>query len=70
MRVKTSPQRTLHQKFLFHSIRVPEKRHFIHSTALGLVNQTTGSGASVETLVLCGLVVETTSTCRGQRGKC
>ena len=44
------------------------KRHTIHNTELlKLIN---GSGSSVEGLVLCGLVVRTTLTYRGQRGKC
>ena len=46
-------------------------RHFIRSTAPELLEKLiNGSGASAEGLVLCGLVVQMTLTCRGQRGKC
>ena len=46
------------------------RRHLIRSTALELLNLTSGGEASVEELVLCELVVQTTFTCRGQREKC
>ena len=46
------------------------RRHLVRSIALELLNLTDGGGASVEELLLCELVTQTTITFLGQRGKC
>ena len=55
---------------VFHPIRVPKRGILIRSTAHELLKLTHGSGASLEEWEGRNLVVRTTLTNRGQRGKC
>ena len=60
----TRPLTLVHFTSCFHSVRVLEKRHVTRSAALELLKLIDGSGALVEGLVLCGLVVRTTWSAR------